>query len=368
MPLCGNPRRAHLRKSCAPPMKSRVSQNPMRTRPVPNTIPPLGPGQRAPSLVVRGVDGSNLTLMPREREPIVLAFLDGWSLRDEQDDALHALRAELRPLGAVLVALTPDALWHFRPHDETQTFATAIELDAEDVRALRASYGLGRERDALGLFVIDCSNTIRFGHVAGAQDFLEPGEVLLAALSAAGRALLVPRPRSGLVSRRELVAACLVVGFAVILLEASEPALPSLPAGPPLGRLRERSNAGRDRRHARRERFRADCARASRRLAARRPPRPHRDDGPQGRLRARRVRSVHGPRGRPQGVRLLDARRGRPEREDHDPRGPRPGSRTASAAGARRRGCPRAPLLIHVEAFRIGTRTSRRAREVACRK
>ncbi len=207
----------------------------MRTRPIPNTVPPLGPGQRAPSLVVRGVNGSNLTLMPREREPVVLAFLDGWSLRDEQDDALHALRAELRPLGAVLAALTPDALWVFRPHDETQTFATNIEIDAEDVQALRASYGLGRERDALGLFVIDCSNTIRFGHVAGAQDFLEPGEVLLAALSAAGRALLVPRPRSGLVSRRELVAACLVVGFAVVLLEASEPALPSLRPGPVSG-------------------------------------------------------------------------------------------------------------------------------------
>ena len=80
-------RRTHLRKSCAPPMRLRVTQNPMRTRPAPNTVPPLGPGQPAPSLVVRGVHGTNLTLMPREREPIVLAFLDGWSLRDEQDDA-----------------------------------------------------------------------------------------------------------------------------------------------------------------------------------------------------------------------------------------------------------------------------------------
>jgi hypothetical protein len=207
----------------------------MRSRPVPNTPPPLGPGQRAPSLVVRGVNGSNLALMPREREPIVLAFLDGWSLRDEQDDAMEALRAELRALGAVLVALTPDALWCFRPNDETQTFATSIELDVDDVQTLRARYGLGRERDALGLFVIDCGNTIRFGHVAGAKDFLAQGEVLLAALSAAGRALLVPRPRSGLVSRRELVAACLVVGFAVVLLEASEPALPSLRPGPVSG-------------------------------------------------------------------------------------------------------------------------------------
>ncbi len=208
----------------------------MRTaRPLPNAMPPLGPGQRAPSLRLRGVHASNLTLTPRECEPIVLAFLDGWSLRDEQDEAMEALRAELRALGAVLVALTPEVLWCFRPHDETQTFATSIELDAEDLQAVRASYGLGGKSDALGLFVIDGSNTIRFGHVAGAQDFLEPGEVLLAALSAAGRALLVPRRCSGLVSRRELVATCLVVGFAVVVLEASEPALPALRPGPVSG-------------------------------------------------------------------------------------------------------------------------------------
>jgi hypothetical protein len=195
----------------------------------------LGPGQRAPSLVVRDVHGVNQTLVPCERQPTVLAFLDGWSVRDEQDDAVQALLEELGPLGAALVALTPDALWYFRPHDETQAFVTSIELDPEAVQALRASYGLGRERDALGLFVIDCSNTIRFGHVAEAQDFLEPGEMLLAALSAAGRALLVPRPSSPLVLRRELVAACLVVGFALVLLEASEPAPPSVRPGPPSG-------------------------------------------------------------------------------------------------------------------------------------
>ncbi len=216
-------------------MRSRVPQNPMRTHPVSNTIPPLGAGQPAPSLVVRGVYGFIMALKPCEREPIVLAFLDGWSVRDEQDDAVQALLEELGPLGAALVALTPDALWYFRPHDETETFATSIEIDAEDVQALRASYGLDRERDSLGLFVIDGSNTIRFGHVAGAQDFLQPGEVLLAALAAAGRALLVPRPRSGLISRRELVAACLVVGFAVVLLEASEPAPPSIRPGPRSG-------------------------------------------------------------------------------------------------------------------------------------
>jgi 2Fe-2S iron-sulfur cluster binding domain len=202
---------------------------------MPNSTPSLAPGHPAPPLRVRRADASTLTLASGEREPIVLAVLDAWSLSDEDDDTMEAVRTELRGLGAVLVALTRDALWCFRPEDETQTFAKRSELDAGDVAALRASYGLSPEGDALGLFVIDAGDTIRFAHVAAPQDFQVPGEVLLAALSAAGRALLVPRPRSGLVSRRELVAACLVVGFAVVLLDACEPAPPSLPPGPVSG-------------------------------------------------------------------------------------------------------------------------------------
>jgi hypothetical protein len=176
-----------------------------------------------------------LPLAPGDREPVVLAFLDRWSLSDGDDDSVEAICAELRALGAVVVAITRDTLWSFRPSDEAQSLAKQSELDAKEVEALRASYGLGAAGEALGLFVIDGSQTVRFAHVAAAQDFQEHGDVLLAALSAAGRALLVPRPPSGLVSRSELVAACLVVGFAVVLLDACEPAPPSLPPGPRSG-------------------------------------------------------------------------------------------------------------------------------------
>ncbi len=199
---------------------------------MPNSTPPLSPGDPAPTLRIVGAHASILTPALGDQAPIVLAFLDDWSVSDEDDDLMEAVRAELRALDAVLVTLTRDALWCFRPHDETQAFARRSELDAQEVEALRASYGIGHDGDALGLFVIDGGGTIRFAHVAGARDFSEPGEVLLAALSAAGRALLVPRPRSGLVSQRELVAACLVVGFAVVLLDACQPAPPSLPPVP----------------------------------------------------------------------------------------------------------------------------------------
>jgi hypothetical protein len=185
---------------------------------------------------LRGTYGASVALAPDGQEPIVLVFLDDWSLRDEEDSVLEPLRAQLRILGAVLVALSNNSLWCFRPRAETQTFATSVELDPVDVAALRAAYGVGREGVVLGLFVIDADNVVRFAHVGAARDFRDAGDVLLlAALSAAGRASLVPRPRAGLVSRQEVAAACLVVGFAVVVLEASEAALPSLRPGPVSG-------------------------------------------------------------------------------------------------------------------------------------
>ncbi|HEX3769833.1 MAG TPA: (2Fe-2S)-binding protein [Polyangiaceae bacterium] len=176
-----------------------------------------------------------VTLDPLEGQPVVLALVEGWSPRDAGAASLEALRAELRGLGAVLVALTRDALWCFRPDDETQVFARRGDIDAGDVAALRARLGMSRAPGAtsLGLFVIDGDRSLRFAHRGDAPEHgagVPPEELLLQALAAAGRALAAPRPRSLLVTRRELIAASLVAGFALVFLDGCRGPAPS--AGP----------------------------------------------------------------------------------------------------------------------------------------
>jgi xanthine dehydrogenase YagT iron-sulfur-binding subunit len=107
------------------------------------------------------------------------------------------------------------------------------------------SAGAGADPHSIGLFVIDAERAVRFAHVAAdAAGGEATGETLLEALSAAGRALAAPRPASAILSphsprlsRRELVVASLVAGFALVLLEgcgARTPRAPGeLPAGSP---------------------------------------------------------------------------------------------------------------------------------------
>jgi xanthine dehydrogenase YagT iron-sulfur-binding subunit len=207
--------------------------------PMPPSLP--SPGQIAPSLRLRGAAGKALILEPFEGQPIVLAFLEGWSPRSEGTAFLESIRAELRGLGAVLVALTRDALWCFRPDDEMQAFASRAELDPRDVAALRSAYGVGESASEpgvgaadrkLGLFVIDGRKVVAFAHVARLHGDDESAEMLLGALSTAGRALVsAPRPRSLFLSRREVVAASLVAGFAMFLLDACHRRDPS-PSSP----------------------------------------------------------------------------------------------------------------------------------------
>jgi xanthine dehydrogenase YagT iron-sulfur-binding subunit len=168
-----------------------------------------------------------MTLEPFEGQPVVLALVDVWSPHESAHVTLEALRAELRGLGAVLVVLTADALWCFRPDDEAQVFARRDAIDAADVSALRDRLGMAVEpKPSFGLFVIDGDRSVRFAHRAASSADDAPGEVLLEALSAAGRALAAPRRKSALISRRELIAASLVAGFALVLLEGCRTGTP----------------------------------------------------------------------------------------------------------------------------------------------
>jgi xanthine dehydrogenase YagT iron-sulfur-binding subunit len=141
---------------------------------------------------------------------------------------LDALRAELRGLGAAAVIVSPDGVWRFRPDDDLQKCASPAELDAGALVDLRRRYGA--EPGALSLFLVDGHGTLRFARTISSSG-ADAMRTLVAALSSAGRTVMLARPAPIFVSRRELVMTSLLGAFALVLAEACRsPALQ--PAAP----------------------------------------------------------------------------------------------------------------------------------------
>ena len=159
-------------------------------------------GAAAPELILHDVAGRTVMAPLARRQPWVLAFLRAWPPRD-----LDAIRAELRGLGAVLVAVSPAGAWAFGPDDDSERIADA----RGELRACAARWGVG-DREAV--FVIDGDGVVRFAHLADGALGASLGE----ALGLAGRALLAPS--RALISRREWAILGLVTGFSLAFLGA----------------------------------------------------------------------------------------------------------------------------------------------------
>jgi xanthine dehydrogenase YagT iron-sulfur-binding subunit len=158
-------------------------------------------GALAPALVLHDSAGRGVSV-PRVRgQPWVLAFVREWPPPPAEQ---AALRAELRGLGAMLIALSPRGAWAFRPDDDSERLG---ESGVRDVAA--EDWGVG---DDDAVFVVDGDGEIRFAHRAGASSVaVSLGE----ALATAGRAL-VATPPAFVVSRRELAILSLVAGFTLV--------------------------------------------------------------------------------------------------------------------------------------------------------
>jgi xanthine dehydrogenase YagT iron-sulfur-binding subunit len=183
-------------------------------------------GDRAPAFRLPLRNGTTLTLDAFAGEPIVIAFLqareaDGPPGSDPAQ--LERARAELRGLGAALLAFWAGGLWCFRPDDELQVLARPEELDVDLARELRATFGV--PDDATGLFVLDAEGRVQLD-VVGDQGF----EALVDMLAAAGRALAA-RALPFTLTRRQLVLGSLIAAFAWGSLEGCHRAPP--PASPP---------------------------------------------------------------------------------------------------------------------------------------
>jgi xanthine dehydrogenase YagT iron-sulfur-binding subunit len=186
---------------------------------------------RAPSFALRSGDGRVcLTLESFAGEPAVLAFFDDVDLvHGASADELGRARAELRGLGASLLALSRCGLWCFRPDEQASEFAGAAALDAAALAALRDRFAV--PEGAAAVFVLDGEGQIRFSTITDGTDATFGG--LVQALALAGRALLAPARPPFTITRRQLVLNSLVAALSLAFLDgcrarASAPPRPAV--------------------------------------------------------------------------------------------------------------------------------------------
>jgi xanthine dehydrogenase YagT iron-sulfur-binding subunit len=180
-----------------------------------------------------------LTFAWFEGQPILVAFLDGDAGAAAWESEAEVLRAELRGLGAALLALSRDGLRCFGSDDELALYAPADALDAGDLADTYHRWGVAPAGGA-ALFVVDGEQHLRFAHAAEAAPSLPS---LIDALGAAAQSLNgAGAGRVGesdfLFSRREMVVTSLCGALALALFDgcvrsesAAAPAPPATGVG-----------------------------------------------------------------------------------------------------------------------------------------
>jgi xanthine dehydrogenase YagT iron-sulfur-binding subunit len=177
---------------------------------------PLPTITRAPTFALRGAGGAKLSLDSFAGEPAVLAFFDDVDfVNDPSAEEVERARAELRGLGAGLLALSHQGLWCFRPDEQAGEFAGAAALDGPTMAALRERYGVAD--GAAAVFVLDADGSIRFSTTCEGADATFTG--LVQAIALAGRSLLVPPRPPFTLTRRQLVLNSLVAALSLAFLD-----------------------------------------------------------------------------------------------------------------------------------------------------
>ena len=339
-----------------------------------------------PAQISRGVrrmghdsDLTFLTGLTGARDaPVVLVFADDWGVEGDDADALRAIGAELRGLGASLFAFSTDGRWWFRADDDVERFDRSRE-DAIRRGVVGLAHRYEVERDADGrfvpaLFVIGPEGAARFSYRWSrltAAPHWTVQRAIAEGLGAAGRARLaadmsegIASPKSEVpgawtLSRRDWILTTLVSGFALALGGGCRPAPAPLADGSP-----------------------PDGGRAALEeeldviLHVNGVERPLRIDSRVSLLDALRERlgltgtkkgCDHGQCGactvldrRPARVLVPHARGHGARREDHDHRGPRGGRRASPAPGRVHRARRVAVRLLHAGADHERGRAARR--------
>jgi xanthine dehydrogenase YagT iron-sulfur-binding subunit len=165
------------------------------------------------------VGARGLSLDRFSGQTLVLAVFDVWNVERAE---LSSIRAELRGLGAGLVVISDAGVYAFGPDDDVEVVASTPELPAGALEAVRRDWVVGgaspvaSATERVALFVIDGARTVRFAQCGlvprGAAE-----KTLADGLSEAGRAMLALPPSSVRLRRRDILTACMIVGFAAAL-------------------------------------------------------------------------------------------------------------------------------------------------------
>jgi xanthine dehydrogenase YagT iron-sulfur-binding subunit len=155
------------------------------------------------------VRGNRMDLHRFDGQTVVVVILDGWN---PEAAALGKIRAELRGLGAALLMFSDTGFWGFGADDDVDLLASPAEVGEGVLGAIRRDWGVP---SGFAVFVVDGHRIVRFARSHQGSD--AGADTVVAALSEAGRALLEPPPATKGLTRRELLNACLIAGFATAL-------------------------------------------------------------------------------------------------------------------------------------------------------
>jgi xanthine dehydrogenase YagT iron-sulfur-binding subunit len=167
-------------------------------------------------------------------QPLVIAFSPRAHLRALEPSALRSISAELRGLGAALVVHSEVGSFCLRADDACQISTAQPRFAAGALAELCRAAGASRARLGAGfsLFVVDRRSRLRFARVdASCAD--DPMQVLVQALSEAGRQMSGVAPSRYEVTRRALIVSSLASACAVALAEACKRVEPPRPPAPP---------------------------------------------------------------------------------------------------------------------------------------
>jgi peroxiredoxin len=134
-------------------------------------IPVLEAGMPAPDFTLQATPDQKITLSELRGAPVVIAFYPAdWSpVCGDELGLFNAALAELRRLGAQLIAISVDSAWSHTAFAAQRKLHFPLLSDFEPKGEVARSYGVYRAKEGVcerALFVLDGNGIVRWAHVS----------------------------------------------------------------------------------------------------------------------------------------------------------------------------------------------------------